>query len=60
MLIYLCPYALDEDLVGESGPCEEVHQNVSNCRNGIPFGAWAVGGEVSLNDGLIGKLTQVD
>ena len=49
MLIYICSYALDPSLVGVGGPCNEVHENITEClRGGYLIGAWAVGGEVSI------------
>ena len=51
MLIYLCASPLNASLVGETGRCRAVSDDVSACRNGgqgILIAAWAVGAEVLL------------
>ena len=53
MLIYLCPSPLNATLVGETGPCHAVSNNVSACRGGgqgVLIAAWAVGGGVCYKD----------
>ena len=48
MLVYLCPAPLDPADVGESTPCHNISDALSNCFSGLLIGAWAVGGEVSI------------
>ena len=54
MLIYICSYSLDPSLVGVGGPCNEVHENITEClRGGYLIGAWAVGGEVRIINNIL-------
>ncbi len=50
VLVYLCAAPLADGEVGVSMPCEELPDNAAACRSGLLVGAWAIGGEVSLNN----------
>ena len=49
LLIYTCT-GVTEDHVGNGGDCDgDVAQEVQECRGGVLFAAWAVGGEVATS-----------
>ena len=48
LLIYLCE-GVNETHLGNGGDCDgDIAEEVQDCRGGLLFAAWGVGGEVSL------------
>ena len=50
ILIFLCHDPIDEQELGDSGPCFDgsVGRTVATCTGSELIGAWAVGGQVSI------------